>query len=219
MNSSGVIGAVSRTHAGRPPRRRRRRVVQAVADRAVADLVVVLEAHDELLHRDARRIGAARPVRVRRMLAGEQPALPQRRRELRRRALVVGDSSRAGRRRSCAGRRGGSRRPRRRRGPIRRRDGSLAASLREVAMVFGVDERPAVAPPRGTPRPAPRRSALALSSMSACVASSRRPSTWNSRIQWSALSRMKRRTSVGAGLVEVDGAPQGVVWRRSGSAG
>ena len=59
MNSSGVIGAVSRSVLAARQVAGVDLMMQAVADGAVADLVVILQADDEPVHRHARRIGAA----------------------------------------------------------------------------------------------------------------------------------------------------------------
>jgi hypothetical protein len=64
-------------------------VVQAIAERAVADLIVVLDADDRLAQGQARGVGATRALQMPRVLAGEEPAVPHDRRQLRRVAVVV----------------------------------------------------------------------------------------------------------------------------------
>ena len=64
--------------------------MKAVAQRAVADLVVVLKADIERARGEARRVGPARlAVVMGRRLAGVEPPLVDRRRDVGRRAGVV----------------------------------------------------------------------------------------------------------------------------------
>ena len=50
-------------------------MVQSIAERAVADLIVILQAHDEPVHRDAPMHRSARRSPSGAMLAREQPAV------------------------------------------------------------------------------------------------------------------------------------------------
>ena len=64
-------------------------VIEAIAQRAIADLVVVLDAVDEARSRQVFRRRAARAAEMRRDLAGVEPALPDRRSQILGAAAII----------------------------------------------------------------------------------------------------------------------------------
>ena len=72
---SGVIGAVSRMVGRCTPGGRIDPVMQTIAGRAIADLIVILQADDEPMQRKVRRIASPGASRMHRVLTGEEPAL------------------------------------------------------------------------------------------------------------------------------------------------
>ena len=81
MNSSGVIGDGDQEHADRAPRVRVDRVVQAVADGRFPTWSWFCR-HTTNRCIGTRRVGAATPLHVQRMLAGVEPAVVDDRRQL-----------------------------------------------------------------------------------------------------------------------------------------
>ena len=72
------FGREQEQHGGRAPLGGVDLVVQPLAHRPVADLVVVLQEHDEVARRHASRVRAPRPTEVLRVLALEEPAVGER---------------------------------------------------------------------------------------------------------------------------------------------
>ena len=198
------LGRGEQQRQRRAVRRRVDRVVQPVAERPVADLVVVLQADDEA-RAAARRRGRCRAARPCRRSAG-------RGRTSRRRA-----SRRRRRSRPCSPRSSPSVSPASRRRIWWWRSSAQTASRpqppssgrRTMTARFRSSSAMASVRRPGVSCTAAARSARkwrGLSSASACVASRRRPSTWYSWIQCSALSMKQRAHDGAARSVEVDAA-------------